>query len=75
MKSIFQAFPLLFSATLSAQLSIAVLDFDGIGISKMSKALSSRFGTEFMGVSKEVYKAVERNKGQILEEQGFQNPE
>ena len=30
----FQAFPFVFSATLSAQLSVAVLDFDGIGISK-----------------------------------------
>ena len=52
-----------------------MLDFDGIGISKdEARALSSRFGTEFMGVSKGVYKAVERNQmSQILEEQGFQN--
>ena len=75
MKSIFKLFPFVLSATLSAQLSVAVLDFDGIGISKdEARALSSRFGTEFMGVSKGVYKAVERNQmSQILEEQGFQN--
>ena len=75
MKSIFKLFPFVFSATLSAQLSVAVLDFDGIGISKdEARALSGRFGTEFMGVSKGVYKAVERNQmSQILEEQGFQN--
>jgi len=75
MKSIFKLFPFLLSATLSAQLSVAVLDFDGIGISKdEARALSSRFGTEFMRVSKGVYKAVERNQmSQILEEQGFQN--
>ena len=75
MKSIFKLLSLIFSATLSAQLSVAVLDFDGIGISKdEARALSSRFGTEFMGVSKGVYKAVERNQmSQILEEQGFQN--
>ena len=75
MKSIFKLLSFVFSATLSAQLSVAVLDFDGIGISKdEARALSSRFGTEFMGVSKGVYKAVERNQmSQILEEQGFQN--
>ena len=75
MKSIFKLFPFVLSATLSAQLSVAVLDFDGIGITKdEARALSSRFGTEFMGVSKGVYKAVERNQmSQILEEQGFQN--
>ena len=33
MKSIFKLFPFVLSATLSAQLSVAVLDFDGIGIS------------------------------------------
>ena len=61
MKSIFKLFPFVLSATLSAQLSVAVLDFDGIGITKdEARALSSRFGTEFMGVSKGVYKAVEK---------------
>ena len=75
MRSIFKLFLFVLSATLNAQLSVAVLDFDGIGITKdEARALSSRFGTEFMGVSKGVYKAVERNQmSQILEEQGFQN--
>jgi len=75
MKSFFKLLALLVSTTLSAQLSVAVLDFDGIGISKdEARALSGRFGTEFMTVSKGTYKVVERNQmGQILEEQGFQN--
>ena len=75
MKSFFKLLVLLVSTTLSAQQSVAVLDFDGIGISKdEARALSGRFGTEFMGVSKGTYKIVERNQmGQILEEQGFQN--
>ena len=75
MKPFFKILTLLVSTTLSAQMSVAVLDFDGIGISKdEAKALSGRFGTEFMGVSKGVYKIVERNQmGKILEEQGFQN--
>ena len=75
MKSFFKLLALLVSTTLSAQLSVAVLDFDGIGISKdEARALSGRFGTEFMAVSKGTYKVVERNQmGQILEEQGFQN--
>ena len=75
MKPFFKILTLLVSTTLSAQMSVAVLDFDGIGISKdEAKALSGRFGTEFMGASKGVYKIVERNQmGKILEEQGFQN--
>jgi hypothetical protein len=75
MKLFFKILTLLVSTTLSAQMSVAVLDFDGIGISKdEAKALSGRFGTEFMGVSKGVYNIVERNQmGKILEEQGFQN--
>ena len=75
MKSFFKLFALLVSTSLSAQLSVAVLDFEGIGISQdEARALSGRFGTEFMRVSKGTYKIVERNQmGQILEEQGFQN--
>ena len=71
----FKLLAVLVSTTLSAQLSVAVLDFDGIGITEdEARALSGRFGTEFMGVSKGTYKIVERNQmGQILEEQGFQN--
>tara|TARA_B100001741_G_C16528869_1_gene588531 strand:+ start:546 stop:683 length:138 start_codon:yes stop_codon:yes gene_type:complete len=34
MKSFFKLFALLVSTSLSAQLSLAVLDFEGIGISK-----------------------------------------
>ena len=75
MKSFFKLLVLLVSTTLSAQQSVAVLDFDGIGITEgEARALSGRFGTEFMRVSKGTYKIVERNQmGQILEEQGFQN--
>ena len=75
MKPFFKILTLLVSTTLSAQMSVAVLDFDGIGISKdEAKALSGRFGTEFMGAAIGVYKIVERNQmGKILEEQGFQN--
>ena len=75
MKLPFKLLAVLVSTTLSAQLSVAVLDFDGIGITEdEARALSGRFGTEFMGVSKGTYKIVERNQmGQILEEQGFQN--
>ena len=75
MKSFFKLLYIFVSTTLSAQLSVAVLDFDGIGITKdEARALSGRFGTEFMDVSKGTYKVVERNQmGRILAEQGFQN--
>ena len=53
MKSFFKLLYIFVSTTLSAQLSVAVLDFDGIGITKdEARALSGRFGTEFMDVSK-----------------------
>ena len=59
MKLPFKLLAVLVSTTLSAQLSVAVLDFDGIGITEdEARALSGRFGTEFMGVSKGTYKIV-----------------
>ena len=69
MKSFFKLLALLVSTTLSAQLSVAVLDFDGIGISKdEARALSAKFDTEFMAVSMGTYKIVEKNQmGQNLE--------
>jgi hypothetical protein len=40
------------TTSLSAQLTVAVLDFEGIGVSDdEARALSGRFGTEFMTLS------------------------
>ena len=73
-KYLFSFIVLLFSSA-SSQLTVAVLDFEGIGVSENeARALSGRFGNEFMILSKGVYTLVERNRmGQILKEQGFQN--
>jgi TolB-like protein len=59
---------------ISAQNTVAVLDFEGIGVSKdEARALSNRFGTEFMSLSSGRFVLVERQQmGEILEEQGFQ---
>ncbi|MEC7821535.1 MAG: tetratricopeptide repeat protein [Candidatus Neomarinimicrobiota bacterium] len=75
MKQYLKFLILLIGISLSAQQTLAVLDFEGIGISENeAKALSGRFGSEFMTLSKGVYTLVERNRmGQVLKEQGFQN--
>jgi len=75
MKRYLKLLILTITTSLSAQLTVAVLDFEGIGVSDdEARALSGRFGTEFMTLSKGVYILVERNRmGQILKEQGFQN--
>ena len=75
MKQYLKFLILLIGTLLSAQKTVAVLDFEGIGISENeAKALSGRFGSEFMTLSKGVYTLVERNRmGQVLKEQGFQN--
>ena len=63
-----------FSSYLFSQQTVAVLDFEGIGVSKdEARALSNRFGSEFMDLSKGRYTLVERQQmGEILEEQGLQ---
>ena len=75
MKQYLKFLILFIGTSLSAQKTVAVLDFEGIGISENeAKALSGRFGSEFMTLSKGVYTHVERNRmGQVLKEQGFQN--
>ena len=75
MKQYLKFLILFIGTSLSAQKTVAVLDFEGIGISENeAKALSGRFGSEFMTLSKGVYTLVERNRmGQVLKEQGFQN--
>ena len=74
MKQFLILLSLSFSTYLFSQQTVAVLDFEGIGISKdEARALSNRFGTEFMDLSKGRYTLVERQQmGEILEEQGLQ---
>ena len=75
MKHCLEIFALIFALTyITAQETVAVLDFEGIGVSKdEAKALSNRFGSEFMDLSKGRYTLVERQQmGEILEEQGLQ---
>ena len=75
MKHCLKIFALIFALTyITAQETVAVLDFEGIGVSKdEAKALSNRFGSEFMDLSKGRYTLVERQQmGEILEEQGLQ---
>ena len=75
MKHYLKIFALIFALTyITAQETVAVLDFEGIGVSKdEAKALSNRFGSEFMDLSKGRYTLVERQQmGEILEEQGLQ---
>ena len=63
-----------FSSYLFSQQTVAVLDFEGIGVSEdEARALSNRFGSEFMGLSSGRYILVERQQmGEILQEQGLQ---
>ena len=57
-----------------AQNTVAVLDFEPIGLTKDEvRALSIRFSNEFMSTSKGLYKMVERQQvNSLLKEQGFQ---
>lgn len=57
-----------------AQKTVAVLDFEPVGLSKDEiRALSIRFANEFMSSSKGQFKMVERQQvNSILKEQGFQ---
>lgn len=75
MKKHLLSLALFFFSSAYSQLTVAVLDFEGIGVSNdEARALSGRFGNEFMTLSKGLYTLVERNRmGQILSEQGFQN--
>ena len=72
--SIFLFYSLLTVSNLYAQNTVAVLDFEGIGVSEdEARALSNRFGTEFLELSGGIYVLVERQQmGEILEEQGLQ---
>jgi len=74
MKQFLILLSLSFSTCLFSQQTVAVLDFEGIGVSKdEARALSNRFGSEFMDLSKGRYTLVERQQmGEILEEQGLQ---
>ena len=62
------------SSYLFAQQTVAVLDFEGVGISAdEAKSLSYRFGSEFTKLAQGKYTLVERQQmGEILEEQGLQ---
>ena len=75
MKHYLKIFALTLSlSNITAQETVAVLEFEGIGVSQdEAKALSARFGSEFMDLSKGRYTLVERQQmGEILEEQGLQ---
>jgi len=63
-----------FSSYLFSQQTVAVLDFEGVGISAdEAKSLSYRFGSEFSKLAQGEYVLVERQQiGEILEEQGLQ---
>ena len=65
---------LLFIATIFSQQTVAVLDFEGIGVSQEeAKALSNRFGSEFLELAGYKFTLVERQAmGEILKEQGLQ---
>ena len=72
MKHSFIAFLLI--STMFSQKTVAVLDFEGIGVSQEeAKALSNRFGSEFLDIAENQYTLVERQAmGEILKEQGLQ---
>jgi hypothetical protein len=54
--------PVLFSYALS-QKTVAVLDFEGIGVpSDITRALSNRFASEFLDLSKGKYVLIERQQ-------------
>ena len=60
------------SSFIIAQETIAVVDFDGKGVSDTeASALTDRFASELFNL--DIYKLIERERvGEILEEQGFQ---
>ena len=65
---------LLLISSIFSQQTIAVLDFEGIGGSQEeARALSNRFGSEFLELAGYKYTLVERQAmGEILKEQGLQ---
>ena len=65
---------LIFISSIFSQQTIAVLDFEGIGVSpEEARALSNRFGSEFLELAGYKYTLVERQAmGEILKEQGLQ---
>ncbi len=72
MKHIFITLSLFVS--LFGQNTVAILDFEGINVSTdEARALSNRFGSEFLNLSGGEFTLVERQQmGEILEEQGLQ---
>ena len=60
------------SSFIIAQETIAVVDFDGKGVSDVeASALTDRFASELFNLG--IYRLIERERvGEILEEQGFQ---
>ena len=65
---------LLLISSIFSQQTIAVLDFEGIGVSQEeARALSNRFGSEFLELAEYKFTLVERQAmGEILKEQGLQ---
>ncbi len=65
---------LLLISSIFSQQTIAVLDFEGIGVSQEeARALSNRFGSEFLELAGYKFTLVERQAmGEILKEQGLQ---
>ena len=65
---------LIFISSIFSQQTIAVLDFEGIGVSpEEARALSNRFGSEFLELAGYKFTLVERQAmGEILKEQGLQ---
>jgi len=61
-------------SSIFSQQTIAVLDFEGIGVSQEeARALSNRFGSEFLELAEYKFTLVERQAmGEILKEQGLQ---
>ena len=75
MKCLFIIFALILTpSNIFSQETVAVLDFDGIGVSQEeARALSNRFGSEFLDIAGNKYTLVERQSmGEILKEQGLQ---
>jgi|TARA_Y100000294_G_scaffold127427_1_gene118979 TolB-like protein len=65
---------LIFISSIFSQQTVAILDFEGIGVSQEeARALSSRFGSEFLDIAGNKYTLLERQAmGEVLNEQGFQ---
>jgi len=73
MKHAYTIFALILTlSNISAQETIAVVDFDGKGVSDIeASALTDRFASELFNLG--IYRLIERERvGEILEEQGFQ---